>query len=69
MRQDKLDLIIEGGWVIDGLGGPRVRADVAWRMAASRRWATCPAISPTGGWTRPDASWRPASSTCTVTTT
>ena len=28
MRQDKLDLIIEGGWVIDGLGGPRVRADV-----------------------------------------
>ena len=25
---DTLDLIIEGGWVIDGLGGPRVRADV-----------------------------------------
>ncbi|WP_371321242.1 N-acyl-D-amino-acid deacylase family protein [Achromobacter seleniivolatilans] len=28
MRQDKLDLIIEGGWVIDGLGGARRRADV-----------------------------------------
>ena len=28
MGQDTLDLIIEGGWVIDGLGGPRVRADV-----------------------------------------
>ncbi|HEY9272033.1 amidohydrolase family protein, partial [Achromobacter sp.] len=28
MRQESLDLIIEGGWVIDGLGGPRRRADV-----------------------------------------
>ncbi len=28
MRQHTLDLIIEGGWVIDGLGGPRRRADV-----------------------------------------
>lgn len=28
MGQDTLDLIIEGGWVIDGLGGPRMRADV-----------------------------------------
>ncbi|MGE8589591.1 MAG: N-acyl-D-glutamate deacylase, partial [Alcaligenes sp.] len=28
MRQEQLDLIIEGGWVIDGLGGPRRRADV-----------------------------------------
>lgn len=28
MQQDNLDLIIEGGWVIDGLGGPRRRADV-----------------------------------------
>ncbi len=27
MRQEALDLIIEGGWVIDGLGGPRRRAD------------------------------------------
>mgnify|MGYP002041120270 FL=1 len=26
--QDNLDLVIEGGWVIDGLGGPRRRADV-----------------------------------------
>ncbi|EHK66938.1 N-acyl-D-amino-acid deacylase family protein [Achromobacter arsenitoxydans] len=28
MRQGDLDLIIEGGWLIDGLGGPRRRADV-----------------------------------------
>ncbi|MBO9329133.1 amidohydrolase family protein [Achromobacter xylosoxidans] len=28
MRQHTLDLIIEGGWVIDGLAGPRRRADV-----------------------------------------
>ncbi len=28
MQQEALDLIIEGGWVIDGLGGPRRRADV-----------------------------------------
>lgn len=28
MRHEQLDLIIEGGWVIDGLGGPRLRADV-----------------------------------------
>lgn len=28
MGQDRLDWVIEGGWVIDGLGGPRVRADV-----------------------------------------
>ena len=28
MRQESLDLIIEGGWVVDGLGGPRRRADV-----------------------------------------
>jgi N-acyl-D-glutamate deacylase len=28
MRQETLDLIIEGGWVIDGLGAPRRRADV-----------------------------------------
>ena len=28
MRQETLDLIIEGGWVIDGLGGARRRADI-----------------------------------------
>lgn len=28
MRHDGLDWVIEGGWVIDGLGGPRFRADV-----------------------------------------
>ena len=69
MRQDKLDLIIEGGWVIDGLGGPRVRADVG---VADGRIA---ALGDLSGYIAdrrldaPDASWRPASSTCTVTTT
>ena len=29
--QDTLDLVIEGGWMIDGLGGPRQRADVGIR--------------------------------------
>lgn len=28
MQHDNLDLIIEGGWLIDGLGAPRRRADV-----------------------------------------
>ncbi len=29
--QENLDLVIEGGWVIDGLGGPRRRADIGIR--------------------------------------
>ncbi len=29
--QENLDLVIEGGWLIDGLGGPRRRADVGIR--------------------------------------
>lgn len=44
--QDNLDLVIEGGWVIDGLGGPRRRADVgirAQRIAAIGDLSATPA--------------------------
>ena len=64
------DLILKGGWVIDGSGGPPFRADVALARDDNRRRLA--------GWTarrlRVRSTWRgatlcPASSmpTCTAT--
>ena len=64
------DLILKGGWVIDGSGGPPFRADVAVarhddrRGGPPRRGGSARASS-----TRPGATSCPASSTPTFTAT
>ncbi len=66
--QENLDLVIEGGWLIDGLGGPRRRADVGIR---GERIAAIGDLSamPAGASTPAARSSPPASSTPTATTT
>ena len=65
----QFDVVIKGGTVIDGLRTPRYKADVGIKDGR---------VAAIGGSTRPTArrsstprarSWRPASSTCTRTTT
>ncbi len=55
MRHDGLDWVIEGGWVIDGLGKPRFRADVG---VADGRIAAVGDLSSTRAAQRFDAGGR-----------
>ena len=64
-----VDLIVRGGMVVDGTGGPARRADVA--VAGDRVVAVEERVDPRAG-RELDAeagSSRPASSTCTPTST
>ena len=64
------DIVIKGGMVFDGARNPRVRADVAVprRRRGRHRPGTGVGRAP-GSSTPPACTWRPASSTCTPTTT
>ena len=63
------DLIIKGGWVIDGSGGPPYRADVAILESMIADVGRLDEAESARSWTQPGATSSPVSSTPMSTAT